>query len=277
MDLRSSLNLVIATLGALTMGSATVAHAHVCLLSPVPRACDFLQQKQGPCGARVGRSPTKVTTFRPGETITVQIEESVDHPSHYRVAFNPSGDKFEDPVNVNDKNGKHPYVILDNIPDSTARRQEFKVTLPNITTDNATLQLIQVMYDKGGNGFAGNDGVGTRGDDVYYSCADIVLKGDPVPGAPPPPDAGTKSAVGPDAATSVPATEADAGAATPAALIQGDLPVDGLDLGQDEGGAEAEAGGCAVGAGANLGDASWFVLGLGLLCTRRRRTAIAKS
>jgi hypothetical protein len=137
-----------------------------------------------------------VTEFRPGETITVSLNETIDHPSHYRIAFNPDGDKFEDPTSKDDKTGAHPFVLLDNITDESAAKQSVKVTLPNVTCERCTLQLIQVMYDKGGNGFGGNDGVAPDNDDLYYACADIVLKGEPVSGSPSAPaDAGTGPAL----------------------------------------------------------------------------------
>jgi Lytic polysaccharide mono-oxygenase, cellulose-degrading len=150
------------------------AQAHICMDAPVSRigpSCTFASaQKPGPCGINT-RSTQYVTEFKPGETIMVAINETIDHPSHYRIAFNPTGSSFEDPTSKDDMSGKHPFVLLDGIMDETATKQMVKVTLPNMTCDKCTLQLIQVMYDKGGNGF-GND-------DIYYSCADIVLKGTP--------------------------------------------------------------------------------------------------
>ncbi|MFA9472798.1 MAG: hypothetical protein ACERNK_19695, partial [Deltaproteobacteria bacterium] len=54
------------------------------------------------------------------------------------------------------------------------------VTLPNVTCDNCTLQVIQVMYDK--------PPYTTPGNDIYYQCADLVLREG---AAPPDADAGT--------------------------------------------------------------------------------------
>jgi hypothetical protein len=161
------------------------AEAHICMDAPVSRvgpSCTAgSAQKPGPCGINT-RSTQYVTTFKPGETITVEINETINHGSHYRIAFNPSGDDFEDPTSKDDMSGTHPFVLLDGIMDATAAKQSVKVTLPNMTCDNCTLQLIQVMYDKGGNGFGGDDGPGGKedNDDIYYACADIVLKGTPV-------------------------------------------------------------------------------------------------
>jgi len=174
------------------LAAPQVARAHVCMDTPASRVgagCSFSSpQKVGPCG--VDERGTKPTEFRPGETITVSLNETIDHPSHYRIAFNPDGDAFEDPTSKDDKTGGHPFVLLDNIVDESAAKQSVKVTLPNITCERCTLQLIQVMYDKGGNGFGGNDGVAPDNDDLYYACADVVLKGEPVAGAPAAADAG---------------------------------------------------------------------------------------
>jgi len=108
----------------------------------------------------------------------VRLNETIDHPSHYRIAFNPDGDDFEDPVSIEDRDGNHPFVLLDGIADDDAARQSVGATLPDVECDNCTLQLIQVMYDKQGNGFGGRDSQemdADDNDDIYYSCADLVL------------------------------------------------------------------------------------------------------
>jgi hypothetical protein len=176
---------------------AAEASAHVCMVAPLSRVgancTSGSPQKDGPCG--IADRGSNVTVFRPGETITVKLNETIGHESHYRIAFNPSGDDFEDPTSKDDKNGEHPFVLKDNItdeavddgfPDNASITQSVQVTLPSMLCENCTLQLIQVMYDKGGNGFGGDDGPGGKADndDIYYACADIALRGEPVgPGA----------------------------------------------------------------------------------------------
>lgn len=180
-----------------TVASAGPAAAHVCMVEPVSRVgancTSSSPQKVGPCG--VAERGSNVTVYRPGETITVKLNETIGHTSHYRIAFNPGGDDFEDPTSREDNTGAHPFVLKDNItdetlddgyPDNPALTQTVQVTLPNMPCESCTLQLIQVMYDKGGNGFGGNDGQGGKADndDIYYACADIALRGAPVgPGA----------------------------------------------------------------------------------------------
>jgi hypothetical protein len=92
-------------------------------------------------------------------------------------------------------------VLLDLILDKGAGERNYveTVTLPNLTCDNCTLQVIQVMYDK--------EPYETPGNDIYYQCADLVLREGAAP-----PDAGTDA----DAGTA-PATGADTGGGCSAA------------------------------------------------------------
>ena len=280
--------LVIAAVAITSLAVAPPARAHICLEAPVSRvgpSCNVLSaQKPGPCG--INTRGKNVTEFKPGETITVTLNETVDHPSHYRIAFNPNGSEFEDPANKDDKDGKKPFVLLDGIMDEAAARQSVKVTLPNMTCDNCTLQLIQVMYDKTGNGF-GND-------DIYYACADIVLKGsagdvapgDAGSGAPParpaPQDAGTGQApLPPDAprdASTGGGTTVDAGGTAggntgsdSGSNAGGTGGTGGTDTsaGEDEG----DDGGCSVRHDRHSGSvsATFALLALLALSNRRRR------
>jgi len=165
----------------LILGTPREANAHVCLEFPVSRVgLDCTRnspQKMGPCPV-VGRT-TFVNVFRPGETIDIRIRETVDHPSHYRVAFNPDGDAFVDPVTIDDTSGRHPFVLSDGIADDESDVQMIRITFPEATCENCTLQVIQVMHDKQENGFGGANGSANDNDDVYYACADIALRPPP--------------------------------------------------------------------------------------------------
>jgi len=114
-----------------------------------------------------------VTTFEAGTTITLQWLETVPHPGHYRIAVDLDGqDDLMDPPQIMDFYSND-TVLLDNIADNTGTGMyEATVTLPEMTCDNCTLQLIQVMYDKAPpmrpNLVYGDD-------DIYYQCADIRL------------------------------------------------------------------------------------------------------
>jgi hypothetical protein len=173
------------------------AAAHLGLHDPPSRYGENIL-KIAPCGRGGGQRSTNVTTFEPGATIEVLWDEYVDHPGHFRIAFDDDGDDdFADPRCLRGCNSTTPTielyadstVLLDGIPD-TPRGGESgaRVTLPDIECDNCTLQVIQVMYDKPPYVSPGND--------IYYQCADLVLRrgvvvptptASPSPSPPPPP------------------------------------------------------------------------------------------
>ncbi|WP_170136608.1 SCE4755 family polysaccharide monooxygenase-like protein [Nannocystis exedens] len=149
--------------------TATAASAHIALSSPLPR---HVEQKSGPCG--VGPNDMRgaeVATFQGGETIMVRWTETVDHPGHFRISFDDDGhDDFADPAGYDDFYSNS-AVLVDEIADKQGSQQMYEqaVTLPLMSCDNCTLQLVQVMTDKPPYE------VGTN--DLYYQCADIVLMG----------------------------------------------------------------------------------------------------
>jgi MYXO-CTERM domain-containing protein len=148
-----------------------VADAHITMTSPTPRYGPAYI-KNGPCGKGIALDArtTNVTRFKPGQKITVTWNETVPHPGHYRIAFDPDGQRFTDPSAPDDV-APRMYVLVDNIADKTGTQSYSQdVTLPNITCTNCTLQLMQIMTDKQANGW-GND-------DFYYQCADLVLESD---------------------------------------------------------------------------------------------------
>jgi len=196
------------------------ARAHLSLTSPTSRyGPDVL--KTGPCGKPGGERSENVTYYEPGETIEVRWNEYVDHPGHYRIAFDDDGDDdFIDPPLdhfVNPPSMMGPYsndtVLLDGITDMGPGQRDYMatVTLPDVTCDNCTLQVIQVMTDK--------DPFTIPGDDIYYQCADLVLRSGGTP-----PDAGTNP--GTDAGTN-----RDAGTDTGAVTGGGCSAVPGAEAG----------------------------------------------
>lgn len=165
--------LLIAALGA-------SAQAHIHLTSPLARTDSLTgDQKEQHCGVlNQARNPARVTTFEPGETITVTWMETINHPGHFRIAFQPDGAVFGIPpvpagggFPTANQEGLDPVnnsiVLLDQIPDGTLSAT---VTLPNIECDNCTLQFIQLMTDKPPYT------VDAASDDIYFNCADIALK-----------------------------------------------------------------------------------------------------
>ncbi len=140
------------------------ANAHIALMSPKPRTSEL---KEGPCGVAGDKRGTTVTTFKPGETISVQWKETVSHTGHFRISFDEDGqDGFVDPKSFTDLKTA-PTVLVDDIKDKSGTQiYTQEVTLPDVECDRCTLQVIQVMTDKPPYG---------DGDDIYYQCADITL------------------------------------------------------------------------------------------------------
>jgi hypothetical protein len=188
-----------AALAALAAGAqfwSTVAAAHIELQLPMNRYSDAMagDNKSCPCGSGTAnrscnvvgersdpnRSTDRATTFAPGDTITVRWDEYVGHSGRFRIAFDPDGADLED-FNQN--------ILLD-VADPVGNTGnmgqgslwEYQVQLPNMTCDNCTLELIQVMD---GDMTDPVPDPSVRGG-TYFQCADIVLaEGTPAGGIPP--------------------------------------------------------------------------------------------
>jgi hypothetical protein len=240
--------------------AAAPAHAHVQLGAPLQRN---EEQKSGPCGLAGGTRSDNVCEFQPGATITVQWDETIEHPGHFRLSFDSDGvDDFADPTGYDDRYTA-PSVLVDGIPDRNVQADgnptySQSVTLPDVECDNCTLQLIQVMSDKMP---WGPDG----GSDIYYQCADLVLSqsapAEPAPGCAP-------AAGGADAA---PAGADAAPAGADAAPSAGDAGTS-RDSGDGGGGCSA-AGASAADASAAPGSALLALLVLLALAAPRALTA----
>jgi hypothetical protein len=164
---------------------AAPAAAHLALRSPPSRYGDSVL-KVGPCGVAGGTRSENVTELEPGASIEVVWDEYVDHPGHFRIAFDDDGDDdFVDPACLADCDTRSPQielfsndtVLLDGIADTSGGESGATVTLPDVECERCTLQVIQVMYDK--------PPYVTPGNDIYYQCADLVLRRalpDPCPG-----------------------------------------------------------------------------------------------
>jgi hypothetical protein len=203
----------------LLVGLSAPAAAHIQLRYPTQRTGS---QKAGPCGAP-GSVRGPAMTLAPGSTIDVDWDETIDHDGHYRISFDADGHDFSNPATGLEV---FPETLENEVVDRVVDGDlgpgndgyTFRVTLPNITCDNCTLQLIQVM--KAAPPYAASD--------LYFQCADLVLAGAPAVDA------------GPDDGSS------DAGPGDPGAP------------GADAGGACVScgaSGGCAAapGAGAGIG------------------------
>ena len=162
--------------------TASTVFAHIDLLSPTPRyavnrANGGGGSKECPCGgtavdpdrkcnvpASESHDPNRssnVTPFEAGSTITVRMEEYINHSGRFRVAFDPEGADLTD-FNSN--------ILLDVADDKGAQVYEFQVKLPDMTCENCTLQVIQDM-----NGNTTTPVQDPGPDSTYYTCADIRL------------------------------------------------------------------------------------------------------
>jgi MYXO-CTERM domain-containing protein len=147
----------------------SIAFAHASLVYPSPRTTEL---KTGPCGAAGSVRGTNVTTLTAGSTIKVKWTETIEHPGHYRISFDPDGQDFYTPQSFVENTEGQLNVIDDLIPDiagTAPHAYELDITLPNMECTNCTLQMIQMMTDKAPYTLPPNS------DDIYYQCADITL------------------------------------------------------------------------------------------------------
>ncbi len=145
---------------------AAPADAHITLTFPDGRFGNDTIQKQAPCGlggALDQRGPN-VQTFAPGETITIEWDETIDHPGHFRISFDEDGQDFVTPPQEDDFY-VDATVVLDDIPNEPDQKYSFEYTFPLVECTTCTLQVIQVM----------SEGQYDPESSVYYQCADIEL------------------------------------------------------------------------------------------------------
>ena len=169
---------------ALLVAAPSVASAHISLQYPLPRTT---QQKDRHCGLAGSTRSANPTVLAPGETITVQWTETINHPGHYRISFDVDGEDFTIPQSFTDLTQTE-NVLVDNITDNQGGTYTQEITLPDVECESCTLQLIQMMTDKPPYGELAGEA-----DDIYFLCADIALRagGGPDAGADPvDPDAG---------------------------------------------------------------------------------------
>jgi MYXO-CTERM domain-containing protein len=142
---------------------AATASAHITMTSPAPRT---VAQKSGPCGAAGSTRGATVTKFAPGATIMVEWDETVEHPGHYRIAFDDDGNDFKNPNNPGDA---FEQTLVEPIEDKDGGHYVQAITLPTTPCSNCTIQLVQVMT------------VSVPFNSFYFQCADIQIGegGDP--------------------------------------------------------------------------------------------------
>jgi MYXO-CTERM domain-containing protein len=263
---------------------SSTAAAHIELVDPSPRYA-LPGNKACPCGEGDGNRQcdtpaaqstdpnrsTNVTTFEAGSTITVVADEYIDHAGRMRVAFDPDGADLSD---FNDN------ILMDVADPSESGLSmtnphvwEFQIQLPDMTCENCTLQVIQVM-----NNITTAPVMDPAPLSTYYTCADIRLVpagsleageggssgsgGSANAGEAGGPSAGGAAGSGGAAAGSGGAPAGAAGTATSGA---GSGSVDDADEGEEE------DSGCAFRASENSSAAGWALALLGLAAALRRR------
>jgi hypothetical protein len=167
-------SLVCAIVLLLWLGPVALAHVHI--VSHEPRyGMDTI--KSPPCGLSATSSARGevVHTFLPGETITLEYDEYIAHPGHFRISFDLDGeDDFVEPAGYDDLY-TNATVLLDGIAAhaqaGSGGIRSVYVTLPDVECDNCTLQLAQIMTDKPPYEPATND--------LYYNCLDVELVPEP--------------------------------------------------------------------------------------------------
>jgi MYXO-CTERM domain-containing protein len=145
---------------------AATARAHISVSSPTARfMLGSVDQKTGPCGT--GTPTGVVTAFEPGQEVTVNWNETVNHPGHFRVALDLTGtDDFTNPTSETDMDVTGNVIAY--VPDTGGSIFSHTFTLPDTECSACTLQVIQVMTDKLPWG-------PSNGDDIYYWCSDISI------------------------------------------------------------------------------------------------------
>jgi MYXO-CTERM domain-containing protein len=293
------------SLGAGMVGllATTDAQAHFRLMYPpqwVQEQDDLGDpQKAGPCGVDSSASYTvtnAMTTFAPGQTITLQWSETVAHDGWFRIAISYKNrtDLLDPPYAVNgigfstDAGIESPPVapvLIDGLFEHTAasittpKQYTYDLKLPTTPCDKCTLQVIQVML---------NHPLNTPGGYTYHHCADISIQEGGDGGTVVTSDAGpTVVPADPDAATEPGGTGegtssgGTGGSTTGAGSSSG---TGGGSSGTSGGGsnstsvdADKSGGGCAASGGETTAAAGLGLLAGGIVAGTRRRRRGASS
>jgi MYXO-CTERM domain-containing protein len=194
------------TLAALAVSASALlaapAHAHIDMVGALKsRGGD---QKSFPCDGKRGDGP--VYTFAPGTTIVLSANESIPHPSYFRIAFDDDkDDNFIEPKSIkpieasrkcpfdaDDQCGESDFcnvtsdtggatVLWDNLdphPSGGGKTWTWSVKLPDVECDNCTIQVLQIMEDTVHGAYCPQGSCAASGDsldDIYHRCIDIKL------------------------------------------------------------------------------------------------------
>lgn len=147
---------------------SSLAWGHARLMSPAPRN-NNAGIKTGPCGG-LARSATP-TAVEGGKMLTVQWEETINHPGRYIFSLSQGND-----VGFS-QNVLATIVDEQNVGVALPHRYQAQVMIPNMNCPTCTLQMIQSMEE--------NPAAPT----YYYSCTDldITATAAPIPAPAPAP------------------------------------------------------------------------------------------
>jgi hypothetical protein len=184
------------SLSAAVLLAPSVLDAHFTLIAPASWLVENRlgdPQKAGPCGgtsADAGTPSNVIGKVQGGQPLHIKVQETVYHPGHYRIALavrsraelppDPevtTRDSDRGPWSVSAKILEPPQVpvLVDGLwkhDDRSAIAQPFEtdITIPNITCEKCTLQIVQFMAEHGRN---------RDGDFTYHHCADLQITADP--------------------------------------------------------------------------------------------------
>lgn len=171
--------------GVFALSLPSPAQAHIRLLAPPSWVVEGTlgdPQKEAPCGGEDVTETGTVTTFRAGQEVTVEWQETVAHSGHFRISLARDRADLVDPV-VETENGDgvsgnsisaavmNPvaYPVLadnlfprENVTAPQATPFSMTVKLPDEECENCTLQVIQFMAEHGPGYF-------------YHHCANVRI------------------------------------------------------------------------------------------------------
>jgi hypothetical protein len=169
--------------GLLLLLCAPLARAHFALVQPASAlAVEDGGKGAPPCAE--GPDSGVVTAVQGGHPIAIRLTEFVFHPGHYRFALsvNSRAELPADPdvvavdgvsLSASIQNPVRIPVLADGVfqhTDPPTGDWQTSITLPNLTCDKCTLQIIEFMAEHGlnpGGGF------------FYHHCADLRITADP--------------------------------------------------------------------------------------------------
>jgi hypothetical protein len=175
------------------IAATPVVNAHFKLLEPASWLVEDDRgdpQKLEPCGgtfANPGMASGLTTDVKGGQKLKIVVNETIYHPGHYRIALARKRNNLpEDPaVTMKDTErgprsasaviqaNPQPPLLVDGLWPHTEKptvNWETEITIPNITCEACTLQVIQFMAEHPGvreGGFS------------YHHCAVVNITADP--------------------------------------------------------------------------------------------------